>query len=388
MRKIFDKVMVGTLSLALVATLAVGVNTAKNVNAGDTPEPVEVTYSNWSFSQGGQYVPSQAGNEGYIDSVVMNGTNETISGWLRGNGAEGAANNPSVGQTQSATQASKGFDINIANTGWDAMWDFSPYRINPWSIQAFVDVPAIPGHNYKVEFTASADEKKYAYFAVGGKIKGDDGSEVDIAPYEGDVISGNKQVVALGTTSKTFTYTFTNWVGLDSFKTTVMLGAFDAQQDQGGNDISDIVTAVENGWHGHVYVSDFTVTDLGLNPEYVEVPTKWEDDSTAAPATTKKPVEKTTKKAVAKVFAQVTKVKAKNNKKGKITVSWKKVTGAKKYQIKIGTKKYTSKVGAKKLVAKGTFKKGKTYKVKVRALAANGYKAGKFSKTVKVKIKK
>ena len=386
MRKVFEKVMVGAVSLTLVATLAFGANIAKSVKAEDASEPVEVTYSNWSFSQGGQYVPSQAGNEGYIGSVTMNGTNEQITGWLKGNGEEQAANNPSVGQKQSATQASKGFTINIENTGWDAQWNFSPYRINPWSVQAFVDVPALAGHDYKVEFTASADEKKYAYVAFGGTIKTDEG-DVAVAPYGEDVIKGNNQVIALGTTEKTFTYEFTNWAGLDSFKATLMLGAFDAQQDFAGNDISSIVTAVENGWHGNVYVSNFTVTDMGLNSDYTEVPTAWQEDTTKAEPATKKPVTpSTTKPATVKKFAQVKKVKAKAKKKGKVSISWKKIAKVKKYKIKVGSQTFTSKTNKKTVKIKG--KAGKTLKVKVRALAANGYKAGKWSKTVKVKIKK
>ena len=65
------------------------------------------------------------------------------------------------------------------------------------------------------------------------------------------------------------------------------------------------------------------------------------------------------------------------------TISWKKVKGAKSYQVKVGNKKYNAKktnVKIKKLAV------GKTYKVQVRAKNAAGF--GKWSKAVKVTIKK
>lgn len=74
---------------------------------------------------------------------------------------------------------------------------------------------------------------------------------------------------------------------------------------------------------------------------------------------------------------------AKNVKGKKITAKWSKVKNATKYQVKIGSKTYSSKktaYTAKKL------KKGKTYKVKVRACMNN--KWSKWSNTKKVKIRK
>ncbi len=122
-----------------------------------------------------------------------------------------------------------------------------------------------------------------------------------------------------------------------------------------------------------------------------EVPT------TAEQPTTKQPVKPTVKPTNA-VPAKVTRVQlkqAKNNKKKAVSLKWKKVKNAKKYQIqyslnkkfksgkKFKTKtKYTSKLTftIKKLTKK------KTYFFRVRAV--NGKQIGQWSKTKKVKIKK
>ena len=443
MRTIFKKVMAGVTTVALAATLLVGVQTAKSVNAEET----EVQLPNWSFAQGGQYNPKEKGNEGYIESVVMNGTDETISGWLTGEG--------SMNQVQSATQASTGFKITINNTGWDAKWEANPVTINPWSIQANLHgIPTQAGHIYTVSFKASASQNKLAYVTFGTDMEGTP------APYgEGNAPEGDAAIIKIGLEEKEYTYTFTNWVSAEEINMDIMLGAFNADYDYAGNLISDYVAgyAQEKVWSGDVTINDLKVIDKGLNPESsVEIPplptpeptvepTTLADASgdaevttvapttpevstipstsevtTAAPApvTTVAPAPVTTvapnnnpggnvtpattannnsvttpnnntpatPAQTAKKLGKVKKVKAKNNKKGRVTVTWKKVAHAKKYQVKVGKKSYTSK--KTKYVVKKGLKKGKTYKIKVRAKAANGYKAGAWSKAVKVKIKK
>ncbi len=89
--------------------------------------------------------------------------------------------------------------------------------------------------------------------------------------------------------------------------------------------------------------------------------------------------------------AQVTKLKAKSAKAKQVTLTWKKITGAKKYFVymsangktgwkKIGTAK-TNKFEYKKAAA------GKKLYFKVQAVTANG-KKGEFSKAISVKVKK
>jgi hypothetical protein len=367
MRKFFNKALAAFTSVALVATLLVGINVTTAVKADD--QTVELNY--WTFTRGGVDYNSEYanGNEGRINSVTMNGTNEVLNGWKTLSPAE---------ETKTATQISTGFNIDIANTGWDKDWTND--LINPWQIQAQMnDVAIEAGHTYTVTFKARASKKKYAYVSFGCTVDG-----TSMTPYDADTPTGSNQIIAITTAEQTYTYTFTNWVSAKAFSTVLMLGDFNAQKDYAGNDVSDIITETETGWAGNVYVSDFTITDKGLNDSF-EVPPERETQevTTAAPTTTKVPT--TTKAPVTnKKLAKVTNVKAKNNKKGTIKITWKKVANAKKYQIKVNKKTYsTTKV---KLTVK-KLKKGKTYKVKVRA-TATGYTTGAWSKPAKVKIKK
>lgn len=99
--------------------------------------------------------------------------------------------------------------------------------------------------------------------------------------------------------------------------------------------------------------------------------------------------------ALAKINVKLAKTKITSKKAGKkkATLKWKKVAGAKKYQVFMSSKKKgkfkkamtvkTTKATVKKL------KKGKAYYFKVRACAKNAGKEinGAFSKTVKIKVK-
>lgn len=83
------------------------------------------------------------------------------------------------------------------------------------------------------------------------------------------------------------------------------------------------------------------------------------------------------------------KLKASNKKGRKIKLSWKKVTGATKYQVKYVLGKKTVIKNVKKTKKTYTFsklKKSKTYKVYIRAYNKAGW--GKWSRVKKVKVKK
>lgn len=117
------------------------------------------------------------------------------------------------------------------------------------------------------------------------------------------------------------------------------------------------------------------------------------------PETTKKTTEETKKPireettAKSKNIVKVnkpgkTKVTAKNKKGKKIKISWKKIGGVKKYRVKVlkGKKVVLSKVLKSRKLTTKKLKKGKTYKIYVRAYNKAGW--GKWSKVKKVKIKK
>lgn len=382
MRKVFNKALAGVTSATLIATLALGVNFTSTVKA-DEATAVDTV---WSFTQGGQYNPDEPGNTGYIKSVSVG--NETLANWER---------DKSTKQTQTASKASTEFTLNIENTGWDAQWsDVTGYptnRINPWAVEASNTIEAKPGHIYKVSFKAKASKKKYGYVAFGTDIVTDQATGATLTPYDKEPIemsdAASNQIITLGTTDKTYTFTFTNWVSAKKIKTSIMLGAFDAQYDYAGENVSSIITEVENNWNGTVVVSDFTITDEGLNPEFVvEPPKPTQPSQPAQPAQPSKPSQPSQpaqpSKPAAKKLARVAKVKAKNNKAKTVKVTWRKVANAKKYEVKVGNKTYTAK---KATLTVKKLKKGKTYKIKVRA-KATGLKTGAWSKTVKVKIKK
>ncbi len=95
--------------------------------------------------------------------------------------------------------------------------------------------------------------------------------------------------------------------------------------------------------------------------------------------------------------AQVKSLKVKNKKKTKVNLTWKKVSGAKGYQVqysmkkKFPARKTKKKNAAKRTVTISRLKKKKTYYFRVRAYKkkTNGSKVyGKWSKVKKVKIRK
>ena len=378
MRKVFNKVVAGATSVALIATLALGVNFASSVKADDAT----TLDTKWSFTQGGQYNPAEPGNTGYIKSVNVG--DEVLSNWERDK------NNK---QIQSASKATTGFTMEIENTGWDAGWGNSPVDINPWAVEASNTIEAKAGHIYTVSFKAKASKKKYAYVAFNTETEG-------LLPYDKAPVEmsddATNQIITLGTTDKTYTFTFTNWVSAKEITTAIMLGAFNAQYDYAGNDVKDIITETEANWNGTVVVSDFSITDKGVNPDFTEPETKPTQPSvnptqpsvnptqpTAKP--TQKPTVKPTAKVTVKKLAKVKGIKAVNKKKGTLKITWKKVTGATSYKVKVGKKTYTAK---KTSLTVKKLKKGKKVTIKISAQGPKAkYKASAWA-SKKVKIKK
>lgn len=432
MEKILKKVLAGLITGVLVVAFLAGMNVIKTVKADENTVPLE----KWTFIQGGQYHPNEPGDEGYINSVTMNDTNETIAGWLKGE--------ESVEQIQKATTQATGFTIGISNTGWDCQYKevtgYDTDRINPWSIQALMrDVHTTPGKRYEISFKASATRRKYGYVLF---TNNDD--------YKSLSVLGDDQLIILGPEEKTFKYEIDSHLSSNKLTTIFMLGAFGAQYDFEGKNISNIVTEVENQWKGTVYISDFKIVEhppwyvppksfvvtfkdgdniismqtissglaaqapslekegytlswdqsfdcitrsLTINavwtPKEVETSTNIEetDEITEKEQTTVTKV----KVAKAKVLSAT---KTKSSKKVKISL--KKITRASKYQIQISTSKKFEKVLVKKKIKKiSTFisskklKKQKKLYVRARALMIKeGHSYyGDWSSAKKVKIK-
>ena len=374
MRKVFNKVVAGATSVALIATLALGVNFASSVKADDAT----TLDTKWSFTQGGQYNPAEPGNTGYIKSVNVG--DEVLSNWERDK------NNK---QIQSASKATTGFTMEIENTGWDAGWGNSPVDINPWAVEASNTIEAKAGHIYTVSFKAKASKKKYAYVAFNTETEG-------LLPYDKAPVEmsddATNQIITLGATDKTYTFTFTNWVSAKEITTAIMLGSFNSQYDYAGNDVKDIITEKEVNWNGTVVVSDFSITDKGVNPDFTEPETKPTQPSVnpTQPSVNPtqpsvKPTVKPTAKVTVKKLAKVKGIKAANKKKGTLKITWKKVTGATSYKVKVGKKTYTVK---KTSLTVKKLKKGKKVTIKISAQGPKAkYKASAWA-SKKVKIKK
>ena len=247
------------------------------------------------------------------------------------------------------------------------------------------------GHIYTVSFKAKASKKKYAYVAFNTETEG-------LAPYDQAPVEfggdASNQIITLGTTEKTFTFTFSNYVSAKEITTAIMLGSFNSQNDYAGNDVKDIIKETEVSWNGTVVVSDFTITDKGVDPGFTEPETKPTQPSvdptkpSVNPTQPSKPsVQPTTpaKKPAVKKLAKVKGIKAVNKKKGTLKITWKKVTGATSYKVKVGKKTYTAK---KTSLTVKKLKKGKKVTIKISAQGPKAkYKASAWA-SKKVKIKK
>lgn len=385
MRKYFDKVIAGVVTTSLVATLAIGMNIgSKTVKA----EVANAITSNWT-----NLAESYEPNDALITESKFTSTAEsitadiTISGW----------------QAEWVAEKEAPQDAIVLGDAPGQIWGEKPYQITSTNT-AYI----VPGNTYKLKFTVNNGMKvadtetpseKNITITVNSGIEGDNDNtmlfktvtipagatqtvELDVpisADYQRDTVQ-----VQLAYGSYSYSYNLTQAV--KEGKVT--------EADAKACTYAYAYGTTENvNTHGTLSFTDISL----MGEKYVTsvIPPKGDNggnnnngggtNTTQTPTNTvQTPTNTTPTPTVVKKLGKVTKVKAKNNKKGTAKISWKKVANAKSYVIKVGSKKYTSKkvsVTAKKL------KKGKTYKVQVRA-KASGYKTGAWSKAVKVKIKK
>ena len=385
MRKVFNKVMAGAMTTALVATLAVGFKTNTTDVKADTANALTGSWTSLAES----YEP----NDAVITQTTFKSTavdnvsaNISITGWQANWTLESAAPEDAI----------------VLN---DKIWGEKPYQIT-----SEINAKVVPGNTYKLKFTVNngmmeADTttktEKNITITVNSGIEGDNDNtmlfktitvpagatetyEFDV-PVSADYLSNDIQVqLAYG--SYMYSYELTQAVKAGK----VTEEAAKACKYAYAYGTSENVNA-----HGTLAFTDISLmgekyTQSVIPPKQpTKDPTgntntgapKTGTPSTVAPST----VAPTTAApaVVASKPAQVKKVKAVNNAKKSVKVTWKKVKGAKSYQVKVGNKKYNAKktnVKIKKLAV------GKSYKVQVRAKNAAGF--GKWSKAVKVTIKK
>ena len=383
MRKVYNKVMAGAMTTALVATLAVGFKVNTTDVKADTANALtgSWTSSAESYEPNDAVITQTTFKSTAVDNVSAN---ISITGWQANWTAESAAPEDAI----------------VLN---DKIWGEKPYQI-----KSEINAKVVPGNTYKLKFTVNngmmeADTttktEKNITITVNSGIEGDNDNtmlfktitvpagatetyEFDV-PVSPDYLS-NDIKVQLAYGSYYYSYELTQAVKAGK----VTEEAAKACKYAYAYGTSENVNA-----HGTL-----AFTDISLMGEKYTQSVIPERQTTKAPETTKKattttkvPTGNTNTVApttaapavVASKPAQVKKVKAVNNAKKSVKVTWKKAKGAKSYQVKVGKKKYNTKKTNAKIKKLAV---GKTYKVQVRAKNAAGF--GKWSKAVKVTIKK
>ena len=383
MRKVFNKVMAGAMTTALVATLAVGFKVNTTDVKADTANALtgSWTSSAKSYDPNDAVITQTTFKSTAVDNVSAN---ISITGW----------------QANWTTESAAPADAIVLN---DKIWGEKPDQI-----KSEINAKVVPGNTYKLKFTVNngmmeADTttktEKNITITVNSGIKGDNDNtmlfktitvpagatetyEFDV-PVSPDYLS-NDIKVQLAYGSYYYSYELTQAVKAGK----VTEEAAKACKYAYAYGTSENVNA-----HGTL-----AFTDISLMGEKYTQSVIPERQTTKAPETTKKattttkvPTGNTNTVApttaapavVASKPAQVKKVKAVNNAKKSVKVTWKKAKGAKSYQVKVGKKKYNTKKTNAKIKKLAV---GKTYKVQVRAKNAAGF--GKWSKAVKVTIKK
>ena len=380
MRKVFNKVMAGAMTTALVATLAVGFK----VNTTDVKADIaDALTGNWT-SLAESYEPN--------DAVIT--------------------------QTTFKSTAVDNVSANISITGWQAIWTAESdapedaivlnnqiWGERPYQITSKINAKVVPGNTYKLKFTVNngmmeADTttktEKNITITVNSGIEGDNDNtmlfktitvpagatetyEFDV-PVSPDYLS-NDIKVQLAYGSYYYSYELTQAVKAGK----VTEEAAKACKYAYAYGTSENVNA-----HGTLAFTDISLMGEKYTQSVIppKQPTKEPtgNTNTGAPATVAPSTVAPTTAAPAVVAskpAQVKRVKVVNNAKKSVKVTWKKVKGAKSYQVKVGKKKYNAKKTNAKIKKLAV---GKTYKVQVRAKNAAGF--GKWSKAVKVTIKK
>lgn len=390
MRKVFNKVMAGAMTTALVATLAVGFKVNTTDVKADTANALTGSWTSLAET----YEPN--------DAVIL--------------------------QTTFKSTALDNITANISITGWQANWvnetgesnvpkdaiilgeksgDKDPriWGEKPTQIRSKINAKVVPGNTYKLKFTVNngmmqADTttktEKNITITVNSGIEGDNDNtmlfktirvpagatetyEFDV-PVSADYL-GNDIKVQLAYGSYNYSYELTQAVKAGK----VTEEAAKACKYAYAYGTSEKVNA-----HGTLAFTDISLMGEKYTQSVIppKQPTKEPtgNTNTGAPTTGAPATVAPTTAAPAVVAskpAQVKRVKVVNNAKKSVKVTWKKVKGAKSYQVKVGKKKYNTKKTNAKIKKLAV---GKTYKVQVRAKNAAGF--GKWSKAVKVTIKK
>ena len=419
MRKVFNKVMAGAMTTALVATLAVGFKVNTTDVKADTANALTGSWTSLAES----YEPN--------DAVIT--------------------------QTTFKSTATNNVSANISITGWQANWTLESaapedaivlndqiWGERPYQITSKINAKVVPGNTYKLKFTVNngmmeADTttktEKNITITVNSGIEGDNDNtmlfktitvpagatetyEFDV-PVSPDYLS-NDIKVQLAYGSYYYSYELTQAVkagkvteeAAKACKYAYAYGTSEKVNAHGTLAFTDISLM------GEKYTQERPTTKVPKLTTWAPEPTTWAPEPTtkAPELTTEKNVagnivatttaapkkEEPTTQTVATTAANESgittantianvKIKsAKVTKKKSAKVTWKKVSGAKQYQVQYSLNKKFKKSKIKKTgkltIVLSKLAGGKKYFVRVRGI--NGSDKGPWSKTKTFKTSK
>ena len=426
MRKVFNKVMAGAMTTALVATLAVGFKTNTTDVKADTANALtgSWTSSAESYEPNDAVITQTTFKSTAVDNVSAN---ISITGWQANWKAESAAPEDAI----------------VLN---DKIWGEKPYQIT-----SEINAKVVPGNTYKLKFTVNngmmeADTttktEKNITITVNSGIEGDNDNtmlfktitvpagatetyEFDV-PVSPDYLS-NDIKVQLAYGSYYYSYELTQAVkagkvteeAAKACKYAYAYGTSEKVNAHGTLAFTDISLM------GEKYTQERPTTKVPKLTTWAPEPTTWAPEPTTwAPEPTTKAPELTTEKNVAgnivatttaapkkeepttqtvattaanesgittaNTIANVKIKSAKVTKKKSAKVTWKKVSGAKQYQVQYSLNKKFKKSKIKKTgkltIVLSKLAGGKKYFVRVRGI--NGSDKGPWSKTKTFKTSK
>ena len=398
MRKVFNKVMAGAMTTALVATLAVGFKTNTTDVKADTANALTGSWTSLAES----YEP----NDAVITQTTFKSTavdnvsaNISITGWQANWKAESAAPEDAI----------------VLN---DKIWGEKPYQIT-----SEINAKVVPGNTYKLKFTVNngmmeADTttktEKNITITVNSGIEGDNDNtmlfktitvpagatetyEFDV-PVSPDYLS-NDIKVQLAYGSYYYSYELTQAVkagkvteeAAKACKYAYAYGTSEKVNAHGTLAFTDISLMGEKYTQERPTTkAPELTTEKNVAGNIVATTTaapKKEEPTTQTVATTAANESGIT---TANTIANVKIKSAKVTKKKSAKVTWKKVSGAKQYQVQYSLNKKFKKSKIKKTgkltIVLSKLAGGKKYFVRVRGI--NGSDKGPWSKTKTFKTSK
>lgn len=338
------------------------------------------------------------------------------------------ANDALIAGTKVKANEKAGFTADITITGWQRNWygvdhmpdDAWPYADgwadNPYQLRSYINMDVTPKSTYRISF----DIENHMTSEVGNPTEKNVTVTVD-SGIEGDTdntfLFTTVRVAADGTLKFDRKFTVPESYTGNTVMVEIAYGSYAYSYEVSASSMIKLMPANVIEKYAFAPGTSENVNAGGelafnnINVEQVE----YEEPTTKAP-TVEKPTdstggntsgENTTITIIEKCIcpyctgeitvtkpsttvskpAKATVKKAKNLKGKKIKVTWKKVKTATKYQIRaVLGKKTVKKTTTKLSYTFKKLKKGKTYKVSVRAYNSQGY--GKWSNVKKVKITK